>query len=352
MARSSTTTPALINSAYVTALKQAIRESGHNPSTFIDDQSVLDEAAFYQLCNKVAAALADPTFALRYGSALHLGTHGILGTALMSCRTLRQAAEFLVRHNPVNSLDSHVSFAFDRDNAILTFTPGIELPAAPNFLPEAFFMAVVNAISEMVGAELEGCRVEFAFSPAMPEEIYRQFIGIPVHFGESGNRFIGPRSAVNLPLPAAANEVADIYVRQCSKLLIEQNRDRGCAALVRRALLNTRGKQASEHDIAERLNMSDRTLRRRLAEEDTSFRAISDSLRNDMAMAYLRETRLPIAEVGMLLGFDDVANFRRAFRRWNGVSPQGYRTRAPFPLTHVEASDIADRFFQAAEVSL
>lgn len=314
-----------INSAYVTALKQTIRDSGRDPSTFLDDTVAIDELEFYQLCNRVAESIDDPTLALRYGSALHLGTHGILGNALMSCRTLRQAAEFLVRHNPVSTMEAHIHFAFDHDNAILSFTPGIELPAAPNFLPEVFFMAAVNGISEMVGAELAGCRVEFAFKPAMPEEIYTRFIGIPVHFGSSSNRFIGPRDAVNLPLAAAGNEVADIYVRQCSKILIERSRSANCAAQVRRILLNANSKITSEHAVAVRLKMSGRTLRRRLSEEKTSFREIFDELRRDMAMAYLRETRLPIAEIGLLLGFDDVANFRRAFRRWNGNSPQTYR---------------------------
>tara|TARA_R110000868_G_scaffold100912_12_gene277785 strand:- start:483 stop:1508 length:1026 start_codon:yes stop_codon:yes gene_type:complete len=314
-----------ISSAYVTALKQAIRDLGHDPAALISDSIDFDEVEFFALCDRAACYVDDPSFALRYGSALHLGSHGILGSALMSCRTLRQAAEFLVQHSPAGLMDSRVHFAFDRDNAILSMTPGIELPSAPNFLPEVFFMAAVNAIGEMVGAELDGCRVEFAFEPTMPEHIYQQYIGLPVVFGEPTNRFVGPRDAVNFPLAAAGNEVADIFVRQCSKLLIEKNRSAGCSAQVRRVLAGSKTRIATEQAIAEHLNMSGRTLRRRLAAENTTFREIQEAMRNDMAIGYLRETRLPIAEIGSLLGFDDVANFRRAFRRWNGCSPQSFR---------------------------
>tara|TARA_R110002074_G_scaffold272623_3_gene444262 strand:- start:499 stop:1524 length:1026 start_codon:yes stop_codon:yes gene_type:complete len=314
-----------ISSAYVTALKQAIRDLGHDPAALISDSIDFDEVEFFALCDRAACYVDDPSFALRYGSALHLGSHGILGSALMSCRTLRQAAEFLVQHSPAGLMDSRVHFAFDRDNAILSMTPGIELPSAPNFLPEVFFMAAVNAIGEMVGAELDGCRVEFAFEPTMPEHIYQQYIGLPVVFGEPTNRFVGPRDAVNFPLAAAGNEVADIFVRQCSKLLIEKNRSAGCSAQVRRVLAGSKTRIATEQAMAEHLNMSGRTLRRRLAAENTTFREIQEAMRNDMAIDYLRETRLPIAEIGSLLGFDDVANFRRAFRRWNGCSPQSFR---------------------------
>ncbi|MGV8996604.1 MAG: AraC family transcriptional regulator ligand-binding domain-containing protein [Parvibaculaceae bacterium] len=314
-----------INSAYVTAFKQTIRDLGHDPAALVDDSVSFDEIEFYQMCNKVAEEICDPRLALLYGSALHLGTHGILGNALLSCRTLRHAAEFLVRHNPVSTMDARIGFSFDQSNAILSFTPGIELPAAPTFMSEVFFMAAVNAISELVGASLDGCHIEFAFEPVMSEDIYAKYMGLPVRFGSSANRFVGPREAVNIPLAASGNEVADIYVRQCSKILIERSRSSNCAAQVRRILLNANNKITSEHAVAERLKMSDRTLRRRLSEEKTSFREIFDALRRDMAMAYLHETKLPISEIGMLLGFDDVANFRRAFRRWKGTSPQSYR---------------------------
>lgn len=314
-----------INYAYVTALKQAIRELGHDPASLFSDSTDFDEVEFFALCDKAACYVDDPSFALRYGSALHLGSHGILGSALMSCRTLRQAAEFLVQHSPAGLMDARVHFAFDRDNAILSMKPGIELPSAPNFLPEVFFMAAVNAISEMVGADLQGCRVEFSFEPSMPEQVYQRYFGLPVVFGEAENRFLGPRDAVNFPLAAASNEVADIFVRQCSKLLIEKNNVAGCRAQVRRVLTGAKNKITTEQAMAEHLNMSSRTLRRRLAAENTTFREIQDSIRSDMAIGYLRETRLPIAEIAELLGFDDVANFRRAFRRWNGCSPQAFR---------------------------
>lgn len=314
-----------ISSAYVTALKQAIRDMGHDPASLISDSTDFDEAEFFALCDRAVCYVDDPSFALRYGSALHLGSHGILGSALMSCRTLRQAAEFLVQHSPAGLMDARVHFSFDRDNAILSMTPGIELPSAPNFLPEVFFMAAVNAIGEMVGAELDGCRVEFAFEPSMPEHVYQRYIGLPVVFGESANRFVGPRDAVNFPLAAASNEVADIFVRQCSKLLIEKNSAADCGAQIRRVLAGAKGRITTEQAMAEHLNMSGRTLRRRLAAEHTTFREIQDAMRNEMAIGYLRETRLPIVEIGDLLGFDDVANFRRAFRRWNGCSPQSFR---------------------------
>ncbi|MCE9650347.1 MAG: AraC family transcriptional regulator [Parvibaculum sp.] len=335
-----------VQQAYIFALTRTIRELGFDLSPFVAQDSAMEDAEFYKLCEEAIALARDPTLALRFGAALHLGSHGLLGNALMSCRTLRQAAEFLVQHNPVRTAQGSIRFAFDQDNAVLSMMPGVELAGAPNFLVEAFFAAAVTAITELTGLELAGCRVEFSFRAPLPEEEYSRLLGMPVSFGKSANRLIGPRDAVDLPLVAAGNVVADMYVRQCGKLLRDQGRAENYAAEVRRVLLNARGEIASEYEVASRLHMSGRTLRRRLSCEGTSFREILDEARNEIARGYLRETRLSIAEVGGLLGFEDAANFRRAFRRWNGCSPQCFRETsvdsgfAPAPDTRETAFEM------------
>jgi AraC-like DNA-binding protein len=317
-----------VQPAYIFALTRTLREFGRDPSALVSPDIDLDEDDFYELCGKALMIADDPAFALTFGTSLHLGSHGLLGNALMSCRTLRQAAEFLVQHNPVRAAQASVRFAFDQEGAVLSMTPGFEVAGAPNFLIESFFAAVVTGIGELVGGELAGCRIEFTFEPSMPEETYVRYLQMPVAFGRPANRLIGPREAVDMPLVAADNSVADMYVRQCGKMLRERDRPESCASEVRRVLLSNRGQVPNEYEIARRLNMSGRTLRRRLMCENTSFRDILDGVRNDFACAYLVETRLSIAEVGTILGFEDAANFRRAFRRWNGCSPQDFRGKA------------------------
>ena len=331
-----------INSAYVVALSKAIQSLGHDPATFIQNPDELGEAEFFLLCDRVAAHVSDPSFALCFGSGLHLGMHGILGNAVMSCRTLQQAAEFLVRHNPLDTIGCKLNFAFNKENAILTLTENTELPSAPHFLPQVFLMAVVNGIRELTGRDLINCRVEFAFPPLMPETTYKEFFEIPIVFNAPRNSFIGPREATALPLASAGNEVADIFVRQCSRLLTERDETPSCASQVRHILADRNDGCISEHEVAKKLHMSSRTLRRRLSAEDTSFREIYDDMRNGMAIAYLTETRLPILEIGLMLGFDDVANFRRAFRRWNNCSPQAFRTTISGNKNGSSASEAKD----------
>ena len=330
-----------INPAYVIALKQALRELGHDPAPLVPDVDDIKEFDFHLLCEQAAAKAADPTFALHFGSALHLGMHGVFGNAIMSCRTLEHAAKFLTRHNPLKAFGGEVQFGLNEDHAIITMNEGPDLPSAPHFLVQVFFITVTNSIREMVGKDLMRCRVEFAFQPEMPTELYEKFFGIPVAFGKDANRFIGPRDGLTLALPSSENELADIFVRECGRLLVSQRQIGSIAEKVKDILIRRKNKDANLNDTAKELKMSGRTLRRRLSDERTSFREIVDEIRNDAAIAYLTETRMPIAEIAHALNFDDAANFRRAFRRWNDCSPQEFRNQKvnhtnPSPTEHID----------------
>ncbi len=91
--------------------------------------------------------------------------------------------------------------------------------------------------------------------------------------------------------------------------------------LVRSALPDSLGID----DVAAVVHLSPRTLHRRLRDEGSSFRAIKDAIRRDIALARLTKTRRPIADIAAELGYADTSAFYRAFTGWTGVSPERFR---------------------------
>ena len=77
--------------------------------------------------------------------------------------------------------------------------------------------------------------------------------------------------------------------------------------------------------MAAYLHMSESTLQRRLAKEGTRYQRLLDQVRYTLAREYLQQTALPVAEIGLLLGYSDAANFRRSFKRWSGITPSQLR---------------------------
>jgi AraC-like DNA-binding protein len=77
--------------------------------------------------------------------------------------------------------------------------------------------------------------------------------------------------------------------------------------------------------VAKALAMSRRTMTRKLEAEGTTFTALLDELRRNLALRYAASTDLLLTEVALLLGFSNAAAFNRAFKRWTGMAPIEYR---------------------------
>jgi AraC-like DNA-binding protein len=87
-------------------------------------------------------------------------------------------------------------------------------------------------------------------------------------------------------------------------------------------------RDASAARVAKRLGMSVRTLSRKLDEESTSYRALIDETRRQLAVRDLTQTARPITEIAYQLGFASSQSFQRAFRRWTGTTASAYRAGA------------------------
>jgi len=133
--------------------------------------------------------------------------------------------------------------------------------------------------------------------------------------------------------PQFGNEIAHAELARLCDALLEEFRLRvGIAGRVREVLLVNRMAPIGIGEVAKRLHMTERTLRRKLAAEMTSFRKVLGELRMRVAMKYLRDTELSVAEIAQSLGFSEDASFRQAFRRWSKVPPRVFRAHMRRPL--------------------
>jgi AraC-like DNA-binding protein len=89
-----------------------------------------------------------------------------------------------------------------------------------------------------------------------------------------------------------------------------------------------RDREPSQEEVAEILNVSARTLQRKLGDGGTTFKEILDETRHALALAYLSAPQHSVSEVTYLLGFSCSSSFTRAFRRWTGLSPSDWRARS------------------------
>jgi AraC-like DNA-binding protein len=202
-----------------------------------------------------------------------------------------------------------------------------------NFSLECALIFLHAAACELAQADLSGRVVRVSTrrpDPSGPGAAALAFWRAPMAFGARAYGVAYDAGVDELPVRGLRQgPAADLAVHNRILALIEQPAgdaaDRRLAHAVRQAL---QAGAIDQEAVAQQLGMSVATLRRHLAQEDTSFRAIHRQVMNDYARARILETR-DIATVAEELGFSDPRAFTRAFKDWNGMTPTDYRTRQP-----------------------
>ena len=128
------------------------------------------------------------------------------------------------------------------------------------------------------------------------------------------------------PIMMANELTAQICEQQCTTILQSLTQQEGLVDQVRKLIITLPGRAPAPEEIAGKLNMSYRTLRRRLSDEGSSFKEIQNEVRMGMASEYMRQTELTTQEIAFLLGYGEASNFHRAFKVWHDQTPGEYRS--------------------------
>lgn len=274
-----------------------------------------------------ATQVVGPDLGLRVGARLRLQHHGVLGYAAMSSSTLRQTAELFQRFCPLRAPlvpsftqteGGEFRFVFEDNPFLADIGP---------LMYEAAVLGMKNVFEQVAGGRLGKPvhYVAFAFGRPAYGPSYTHSFDCPVHFSQGWTGLALPLAAVDLPLPGgdpvAYREALHLCEREMDTLAWQE----GWAARVRRLLQAGEDGIPSLAAVAEALHLSPRTLHRRLLAEDTSFKALLEESLHRRARVRLRMAASSIQEVAFELGYTDVANFRRAFKRWEGMAPSVYR---------------------------
>ena len=265
-------------------------------------------------------------FFLRTRAEFSIANYGILGYAMMSSQTLRHAIRIAMKYYRTAGPLMQITFDEDLDAAHINLVDVLSLG------PPIFRQVVEDLISTfplllrlLLDRHINPTRLELTFERPVHADRYRDVFGVEPVFDAPITRFwLDPR-ILDLPIREADAVASTLLQKSCQELLDQIEEHRTFANQIRQILLGNPGAHSSAENVAGELNMSTRTLRRRLQDEDTTFQVLSDDVRARLAKDYLRTTRLSIQEIGELIGFGEATNFRRAFVRWTSVSPHQFR---------------------------
>lgn len=307
--------------------RQLFAELGLDYEALDDPEARFPQDDMTRLWHRALALSGNPAIGLNMARGVRPTSFHVVGYALMTSRTLRDGIGRLVRFQRIIAEGADLSLRPEPDGYVLSLAiHGDRLPPATPSL-EASLAYLLTFCRWVAGTGV--MPVETRFRGPAPANLvpYQEVFGDTLRFGCAEYALVFSRSVMERSLPTANEELARLHDRFAGEYLARFSGSRvshSARQVICRLLPQGEPKREV---VAQALLLSQRTLQRRLQEEGTSFQALLEDTRRELALQYLAQPDRSLLEVAYLLGFSDPSNFFRAFRRWFGTTPGEYRNR-------------------------
>ncbi len=277
------------------------------------------------LLYRAAELSGEPGFGYEIGLNSHLTYHGIMGYGLISSSTVREAIELGATFLQLRLPSLQLRLFTEGDQAVIETVETIELGPVRQLMFDLFLVGLARLAPALLGGPAPA-ELELRFDYPQPP-YYRRYARQlpPVSFDSGANQLRFPAAYLELR-PDTANPVtARLVAEQCQQELEQLGLSGDLPQQLRALLRPAKGRYPDLKTAAERLCMSTRTLKRKLAQHGLSYQQLLDESRHRDSMRLLRESQLSIEKIANRVGYTDPANFTRAFKRWSGRSPSAFR---------------------------
>jgi AraC-like DNA-binding protein len=329
--------PHLIGS-WATAVAQALDANGFD-SKAIFAAAGIDLATTLNPRNRIQAdrmtvvyermekLTGDPSFGVKVAHYVHPTTFHALGYSLFASRTMESFCLRLVRYFRLVTTNALVEFQQTQSESHLYMSPAID---GGIYVPQDAWLATVLKIARDIYRPdfnpLRVCLRRPEPGGAAAENFWR-FFNAPVDFGCERNKLVFNTADMRVQLPAANAELARQNDGVVMSLLAQMDKS-DILTQVRASFVELLPSgECSKDKVADRLNMSERTLQNKLNERNTTYRDLLNEIRQELAEQYMSQGVHSVSEVAYLVGFSEISSFSRAFRAWTGQSPSDFRKK-------------------------
>lgn len=306
---------------------QLMSGTGFDPAWLDDAEARMPLAVEERLWTRAVELTGKPSFGLLAASLIRPGEFDVLDYAVRTAPDLRTALQRLARYNRL--LHDLASFEIIPLGEVTRIEHRFEAAGMQPCPPAAEFTlaSLVVVASQLGGEPVPAQAVEFRHAARDEVDSYRRIFGVVPSFQAPVSCVVLASELLDRPVPAADPALSRIVTAHAEQLLAACDRQpENLAMQVRRQLAEGMAHgMISLRTVAGQLNLSERSLQRRLASQDTSFADLVDEVRHELARRYMADERLALGEVAYLLGFSDPSAFHRAFKRWTGTTPAAAR---------------------------
>lgn len=296
--------------------EQVLAGTGLHPDGVEDTLSFPLALQYRRVILNMIELTGNPYIGIALGEEFKISDLGILGYAVLSAATLKQSRELYDRCRSLNEYIFTSNNYINDGRWLSEIRDDYRLGDVMRFAVEEFVSQTIELASALTNKPFPILELHVTYPQPSDISRYIRRFNCPLYFNQPRNIVVFDINRLQDRISLANAEVFKLCARQCEMLASEKNSNTLLSDLIRNHLINHPGEFPTLEKMASYLNVGSRTLRRRLVVENLTYQRILDNTRKDLAIQYLTHTTLSPKEIGFLLGYSSVSNFRRAFKEW------------------------------------
>lgn len=304
---------------------QVIAEAGLAPILFDDPDNIIPFAALGHLAAFCVARAKCPHFGLLVGQRGSLASLGRVGFIAQNSPDVGSALTSLATYMHDHNRGAAVTLAVKGDLTALGYAIYQAVEGADQIADAAMAVAL-QIMRALCGDGWSPSAVTFARHKPPDPAPYQRFFRSKLQFDADETALLFETRWLNRRLANAEPELRRLLLKEAEQTQTVRRSDlpddvrRVIRTMVGTAHCSTRG-------VAHLFGINERTLHRQLMAQGTSFKALADEMRYEIARQLLRDTSIPLGKIAQLLDYSEISAFNRAFVRWSGLPPGAWRKR-------------------------
>ena len=308
------------------SLQQLCERLEINVADLNDSERRIDFKSAYRAWELAVQLTADPLLGLHLGESTNPSILGLVGHLMQSSPDLWHAFKKVSEYSEVATTMFHYRVKEKNDEVILQFDPAslwIKLsPQSARHATEQAMAGTLQVFRLLSGASVYPTSTTFQFRRKEDKLEYDRVFHSPVLFHSAFNQLVFTKAQLQLPVISYDRSLYAVFDQ-----LLKERKTRAKTACIadqlRHLILSEfKGQVPPVEILASRLNLTTRSLQRRLSDEHTSFRVVAAAIKKELAVQFLSQAKSRVNEVASLLGYSESSSFRRAYKSWAHKTPR------------------------------
>ena len=291
---------------------------------------VISDSLYSETILLASQLTEDPSFGLHAGEHLNLAAAGLIGQITQTCATVKEAIEYCCAFANLGCSALPMSLEERKGYYEVTIRPRYDwqqsYPDAARQTIDGYIAFTLREFRALTHHQHHPLAIHVYWDAAGCSREYQRIFNCPVYDRSDRVSILFARNHVESQIATADYDLLRILVKHAEEKLEELKVGQGIIRAVKQAMIYLSHDQfPSVEHVAHHLNLSSRTLQRKLRSEKTSYKEILDRYRRTQALAFLENTQMTIQSISKVLLYSDPSAFIRSFKRWTGQTPDAWR---------------------------